>query len=157
MLRKIGIIAVLSLIVAALAAVPALAQNPHFVGPLTGTDQGTTLLVSGKVAGLGSEPVNVVVDAEGIATVECENPGGNIAPGQDTEVDASGQTGPITPRNGQITFRAATLEPTVPNFPTCPNRQWTANVTDVEFTSATVTVFDLAGNILVGPDPVTIR
>jgi hypothetical protein len=157
MLRKIGIIAVLSLIVAALAAVPALAQNPHFVRGPIGTDEGTTLLVTGKVAGLGSDPVNIVIDAEGLATVECTNPGGNVAPGQDTEVDASGQTGPITPRNGQITFSAETLEPTVPNFPTCPNPQWTANVTDVEFSSATATVFDEAGNILLGPVPVTIR
>src|SRR5829696_1804495 len=108
MLRKFGIIAVLSLLVTAFAAVPALAQNPHFIGQLTGTDLGTTLEVSGKVAGLGNEPVNVVVEAEGIATVECENPGGNVAPGQDTAVDVSGETGPITPRNGQITFTAET-------------------------------------------------
>jgi hypothetical protein len=156
-MRKIGIIAVLSLLVVALAAVPVLAQNPHFVRTPIGTDQGTQLQVSGKVAGLGSDPVNVVVEAEGLATVECENPGGQIAPGQDTTVDASGQSGPITPRNGQITFNVLTAEPTVPNFPTCPNPQWEAHVTDVEFTSATVTVFDLAGNILVGPQAVTMR
>ena len=42
MLRRIGIIAVLSLIVAALAAVPALAQTPHFENLViagTGSDQ----------------------------------------------------------------------------------------------------------------------
>ena len=157
MLRKLGMIAVLSLIVAALAAVPALAQNPHFVGQLVGRDAGTQLQVSGKVAGLGNEPVNVLVEAEGIAEVQCRNPGGNIAPGQDTEVDVVGQSGPIQPRHGQITFSVLTATPTVSGAEACPNPQWTAEVTDVRFTSATVTVFDLAGNILVGPSPVTIR
>src|SRR5215211_3410484 len=135
MLRKFGIIAVLSLIVVALAAVPALAANPHFVKGPTGTDRGTQLQVSGKIAGLGSEPVNVVVEAEGIATVQCTNPGGNIAPGQDTTVPVTGESGPITPRNGQITFSVLTAAPTV-GSEACPNDKWTASVTDVEFTSA---------------------
>jgi hypothetical protein len=156
-MRKLGIIAVLSLMALAIAAVPALAQNPHFVGSLVGRDAGTQLRVSGKIAGLGNEPVNVVVEAEGIAEVQCQNPGGNIAPGQDTEVDVSGQSGPITPRNGQITFNVLTATPTVSGAEACPNAKWTAIVTDVEFTSATVTVFDLAGNVLLGPSPVTIR
>jgi hypothetical protein len=52
-MRKLGIIAVLSLMALALAAVPALAQNPHFVGSLVGRDAGTQLRVSGKIAGLG--------------------------------------------------------------------------------------------------------
>jgi hypothetical protein len=155
-MRKIGIIAVLSALVVALAAVPALAQNPHFVGALRGTDQGTQLQVSGKVAGLGNEPVNVVVEATGLATIECTNPGGNVAPGQTKELNVTGESGPITPRSGQITFNVLTLEPTPP-ADACPNRQWTPTVTDVQFTGATVTVFDLAGAILLGPAPVTIR
>jgi hypothetical protein len=101
--------------------------------------------------------VNVLVEAEGIAEVQCRNPGGNIAPGQDTEVDVVGQSGPIQPRHGQITFSVLTAAPTVSGAEACPNPKWTAEVTDVRFTSATVTVFDLAGNILVAPTPVTIR
>jgi hypothetical protein len=37
MLRKFGIIAVLALMALALAAVPALAQSPHFIGTPTCT------------------------------------------------------------------------------------------------------------------------
>ena len=147
-MRKIAIWGVLALMALALAAVPAIAANPHFIGTPTGTDIGTQLRVSGKVAGLGSDPVNVVVNATGTATVQCENPAGNIAPGQDTTVNASGQSGPITPRNGQITFTTLTLTPTVPDVPTCPNAKWDAQVTDVTFTSATVSVFDVATGAL---------
>jgi hypothetical protein len=60
MLRKFGIIAVLSLIVAALAAVPALAANPHEVGnnPIVCEEVqvqgGPAVRCSGSIAGLGS-------------------------------------------------------------------------------------------------------
>ena len=60
MLRKLGIIAVLSLIVAALAAVPAIAANPHQVrnNPIVceevQTAKGPAAECSGSIAGLGS-------------------------------------------------------------------------------------------------------
>jgi|SRR4028118_218727 len=146
MLRRFGIIAVLALLVTAFAAVPVLAQNPHFIrGPFF-SDQGTQLLVTGTVAGLGNEDIDVVVDATGIATVECINPGGNRAPGQDTTVDVSGEANDVQVKNGRATFRVLTDEPTVTGAEACPNPQWTAEVIDVEFTSATITIFQPAGS-----------
>jgi len=145
MLRKFGIIAVLSLIVVALAAVPALAANPHFVRGPAFSDRGTQLLVTGTVAGLGNEDIDVVVDAEGFATVECENPAGNVAPGQTTEVDVSGSANDVQVKNGKATFRVLTDEPTVGDE-ACPNPKWTPTVTDVEFTEATITIFQPAGS-----------
>jgi hypothetical protein len=148
MLRKIGIIAVLSLIVAALAAVPALAQSGHFI---TGggnaaecTDIGTQVQCDGKVAGLGGTTFEITIAAPGIATVECENPGGNVAPGQDTAVDVAGTTGPLpTPRNGAFNFTITTDDPEpLPATPTCPNDMWTPTITDVTFTTATLTLFE---------------
>jgi hypothetical protein len=125
----------------------ALAASGHFV---TGganapecTDIGTQVLCTGKVAGLGGTTFEITVEAPGIASVECENPGGNIAPGQDTAVDAAGSSGPLpTPRNGQYEFSIMTDPPTVPNFPTCPNPQWTAHVIDVTFGDATLSLFE---------------
>ena len=70
-------------------------------------------------------------------------PGWERRPGQDTEVTATGTSGPLpTPRNGSFTFRNETTDtPTVPNYPTCPNPGWTATVTDVVFTGpATLTL-----------------
>jgi hypothetical protein len=136
MLRKLGIIAVLSLIVTALAAVPALAQSGHFLErTVECTDIGTQLQCDAKVAGLGGTTFQLDISAEGTAIVECRNPGGNVAPGQDTDIEATGTSGPLpTPRNGNFTFRNVETEtPTVPNFPTCPNPQWTAEVVDVVF------------------------
>jgi hypothetical protein len=145
MLRKFGIIAVLSLLVTAFAAVPVLAQSGHFVGTPTCTDEGTQVQCTGKVAGLGGTTFEITVDAaDAIATVECTNPGGNVAPGQDTTVDVAGTTDPQpTPRNGQFRFNILTDDPEpLPATPTCPNNQWTPNIVDVTFTDATVTLLE---------------
>jgi hypothetical protein len=69
MLRKFGIIAVLSLIVAALAAVPALAANPHTV---PSGDQVTcervdadTVECSGELAGLGeADSIQIIIEGQ---------------------------------------------------------------------------------------------
>jgi hypothetical protein len=121
------------------------AQSGHFVGEPICTDIGTQVLCTGKVAELGGTTFEIDVTAPGTASVECINPGGNRAPGQDTAVTAAGSSGPQpTPRNGQSRFvgneAIATATPVVPNVPTCPNAQWTATVTDVEFGDATLTL-----------------
>ena len=70
MLRKFGIIAVLSLLAVAFAAVPALAQNPHFgqgARSATCTDLGQQLQCTGTIVGLGSEPLIVTVTADATA------------------------------------------------------------------------------------------
>lgn len=129
----------------ALTAGSALAQSGHFVtggaNAPTCIDVGTQLECSGKVAGLGGTLFEVTVSANGLAIIECENPGGNVAPGQDTEIDTIGTTGPLpTPRNGHYKFDVTTDEPIVPNTPTCPNSKWTAHVVDVVFSDATMTL-----------------
>src|SRR6266508_3856276 len=125
----------------------AFAQSGHFVTggahPPECTDIGTQVQCTGKVAGLGGTTFEITVQASGIATVECENPGGNIAPGQDTAVNVAGSSGPLpTPRNGQYVFTVTTEPPTVPNFPTCPNPQSIAHVVDVAFGDATLSLFE---------------
>ena len=142
MLRKFGIIAVLALMAVALAAVPALAQSGHFVGTPTCTDEGTFIECTGKVAGLGGTTFRIDVSASGTASVECTNPGENVAPGQSFEFAGAGSTGDrLTPRNGQFRFDVETAAPTAPPG-SCPNPRWTANVVDVEFGDATLTLFE---------------
>jgi hypothetical protein len=84
----------------------------------------------------------ITVVAQGIASVECRNPAGHRAPGQDTAATVSGSTGPIpTPRNGQYQFSLTSLSPEpLPPTPACPNEMWTADVVDVAFTTATLTL-----------------
>ena len=119
----------------------ALAQSGHFVGDPVCTDIGTQLRCTGKVAGLGGSTFQITATAPGIATVECTNPAGNTAPGQQFRTTSSGGTGSIpTPRNGAFRFNVTSGAPTAPAR-SCPNPQWTATVTDVTFTGpATVTL-----------------
>jgi hypothetical protein len=139
---------ILVLLVVAAAALTVvgvgLAQSGHFNDRTVAcTDLGTTLQCKGKVSGLGGTTFEIVVEADGLAVVECTNPGGNVAPGQNTALDVSGSSGPLaTPRNGNFNFTVTTDEPTVPNTPTCPNAGWTANVTDVIFSNITITLLE---------------
>jgi hypothetical protein len=75
------------------------AGNIHFVGSPSCTVTSGQLCCSGKLAGLGTKPTNVEIDA----AFTCTNRGGNQPGGL-----ASGQSGPITPRGGQITFDVCT-------------------------------------------------
>lgn len=131
-----------------LGAAPAQAQSGHFINSggnaAVCTDIGTQVRCTGKVAGLGGTTFEITIEADGIASVECTNPGGNVAPGQDTEVTVAGSTDPLpTPRNGQFRFTVTTDPPDpLPPTPTCPNSMWTANIVDVSFTTATLTLFE---------------
>lgn len=129
--------------VAVLAFSPAAsAQSGHFVGTPTCTDEGTFLECTGKVAGLGGTTFRIDVSASGVADVTCTNPGGNVAPGQSFSFAGAGSTGDqLTPRNGQFRFTVGTSSPTAPPG-SCPNPMWTATVTDVHFTTATLTLFE---------------
>src|SRR5919112_3046114 len=145
MLRKFGIIAVLSMLVMALAAVPALAA-PHFLRGPVFTDEGTQLRATGTLAGLGNEDVTVTLSATGTGTVTCTNPAGNVAPGQTFTTTVTGTQSGIEVKNGRANFDVTTLAPTAPAG-SCPNPKWRATVTDVTFTSATITATQ-AGEIV---------
>jgi hypothetical protein len=136
-MRKIGIIAVLSMLVVALAAVPALAA-PHFLRGPVFTDEGTQLRATGTLAGLGNEDVTVNLTATGTGSVTCTNPAGNVAPGQSFTTTVTGSQEAIEVKNGRANFNVLTTAPTAPAG-SCPNPRWTATVTDVTFTSATIT------------------
>lgn len=132
--------------VALLAPTTALAANVHFVNGPTFTDNGTTLTTTGKLAGIGNQDLKVTVSVTGIAMkITCTNPGGKQAPGQNKPgVTASG-TQTITRdevKNGTVRINVTTLEPAqlTPKQAGCPNNRWTADIDDVDFTSATITI-----------------
>jgi hypothetical protein len=153
MLRKFGIIAVLSLLVTAVAAVPALAQNPHFLpnrGP-TAVDEGLTLNATGTLFGLGNEGGTIQLVAQGAIQVACVNPSGQQEPPgqQPAPTTLTSPVVQINPedvtRSGQFQFDLDTTAPTLAQVPagTCKTTPgWTTRITDVVFTSYSIVVVD---------------
>jgi hypothetical protein len=121
--------------------------EPNFV------DQGLTLNAAASLAGLGNEDVLVTLSATAAATSTCTNQGGNQAPGQNpAEVTVSGsQSIPATEiKNGNTSFNVTTVAPItpIPGAPGCPNPNWRQDITDLAFTTATITVEQPAGALV---------
>ena len=130
MLRKIGIIAVLSLLLVAVTAAVASAANVHFKGGNpTFTDNGLTLSSTGALAGLGNEDLTVTLTATGTPTVTCTSPGGNEAPGQNPGSVTLTGTQSIPAARSRTATSLSTSRRRAPADPTgrqggCPNNNW---------------------------------
>ena len=147
-MKRFGV-AVLLFTILVVTAQHAVASSVHFKKrpPLTFTDQGKFLSATGALAGLGNGDVVIVLTATGQPTATCTNPaGGTQPPGQNpAEVVLTGvEAIPGSEiKNGNLSFGVDTAEPVspIPGAPDCPNSQWTEDITDVAFTSATITVY----------------
>jgi hypothetical protein len=165
MLRRIGIIAVLSLIVTALAAVPALAQlggtptltrdgGLHFVGTptlsvdkTTGPDGSATLTASGEVAGAGTT-ATATLSADATAVVGCINRGsqGQEPSGLQTDVTPVVGTTTFNTRQGRGTFTVSTTSVGIPEDFNCPDGM-TETLVSVTFSNIVLTIESQTGTI----------
>jgi hypothetical protein len=144
-MRKIGIIAVLSLLVTAFAAVPALAVT-NFANAPSGahyaqgsaepvcTLSGLTVTCTGTtIGGVGNTNATVNLAVTSTFTGTCTNPGGHLVE-PFTESETTTTTSTITStRNGQLIVPAQTAtgvssEEFLATFE-CPNPNWDPEVT----------------------------
>jgi hypothetical protein len=53
-------------------------------------------------------------------------------------------------KNGNVAFNVTTVAPVtpIPGAPGCPNPNWVQDITDLSFTTATITVEQPAGNLV---------
>jgi hypothetical protein len=116
------------------------AANVHFKSAPTFEDLGETLETCVSLAGLGNKDVTITVSVTGEATVVYENPGGNEPPGQN-KIPVSAVTTETFPstqiKNGNL---SVCLETDAVNPPPAPNANWTVDIVDVSFDTATITV-----------------
>ena len=113
---------------------PSLAQsgtgNPKFARQFTDCAFSTaTITCDYKISGLGNtDVVDVFLSAPVHVEADCQNPGGNVAPGQAFETTVTGSQLQLRPENGQITntisINAADAQDPVASQ-VCPNPQWT--------------------------------
>lgn len=150
---------VVAMVVAALAIISgASASSVHLKGGPKAepsfTDNGLTLSASGELSGLGNGDVLVTITATANPQGLCTNPGGESkVPGQNpAPVQVTGSTSiPASEvKNGTTPFGVTTNAPTspIPGAPDCPNPGWTETITDMAFTSATITIEQPAGTVV---------
>jgi hypothetical protein len=135
--------------------VGASAASPHFkhggqpTCTITGSGSSQTVVCGASLAGLGNGDLQVNVTVSGFAVYQCQNQGGNLAPGQNKVLEGP-QTVPTTIpsaqiKNGTVTFttnpNTLTAAPTVSGAEAgCPNSNWTGVNPTLTITSITMTI-----------------
>lgn len=156
MRRTLIVFAVVCLLLVA-AVAPVGAASVHLKGGKKAepafTDTGLSLTAEGALSGLGNGDVLISLEATADVTSTCTNQGGNQAPGQNPApltVLGSVALPEEEIKNGNTPFSVTTLAPPVviPGAPDCPNPNWTETIEDLAFTSATITVEQPIGTVV---------
>lgn len=138
-------------------AAPASAASVHLKGGKKAEpvffDGGLRLNATGALSGLGNGDVLITMEATADVISTCTNQGGNQAPGQNPApltVSGSQAIPAAELKNGNTPFAVTTEapDPVIPGAPDCPNPNWTETIEDLAFTSATITVEQPEGTVV---------
>jgi len=154
-MRKLFALIAAVLLALVVTAPSATAASPHFkkggsptcVITQSGSTSSTTCKAS--LAGLGNADVDINVTVGGFAVYQCQNNGGNTAPGQNKVL-----VGPVTApthidaseiKNGNLSFTTNPAVLTAPATVTgaeagCPNPNWTGVNPTLKVTDITMTI-----------------
>jgi hypothetical protein len=141
---------------------PAFAAAPHFEkgGDPICTFSGTTSIpvtCTATLAGLGNEDLRVDLSVSGFALYQCQNGGGNTAPGQNKVLVGPATSTTSIPassiKNGNPTFitnpATLTAAPRVPGATAgCPNPNWTGINPTVTLTNITLVISQPPGTTI---------
>ena len=146
---RIGRTAAVAAMAAMFLGTTAIAANVHLKGGKNAEpsfqDLGLALQAAGSLVGLGNGDVLISLFAEANVVATCTNKGGTQAPGQNPAPISVSGSQPIPEeeiKNGTTPFNVRTVEPVSPivGAPDCPNPNWSEEIVDLLFTSATITV-----------------
>jgi hypothetical protein len=138
-----------------LTATAALAASAHFkhggepVCTISGSSTSKSTTCTASLSGLGNGDLNIKTTVSGFAVYQCQNGGGNVAPGQNKVL-----VGPVTEptnipgsaiKNGNVTFTTNPAVLTAPSTVTgaqagCPNPNWTGVNPTLTVTNITLTI-----------------
>jgi hypothetical protein len=132
------------------------AASVHLKGDQIFEDVGNHLEATISLAGLGNKDITVMVTVTGTAYVTYFNPGGNEPPGQN-KIPVTAVTWVTVPasaiKNGNVTVKLTSPDVDVGD---APNPNWSVQLDDVWFETATITVIQrgkVALNTTVDLDP----
>jgi hypothetical protein len=154
-MRKIFIVLAAVLLALFMSAPAANAASPHFkkggepTCTITTSGSTSSTTCTGTLAGLGNEDVDINTTVSGFAVYQCQNQGGNVAPGQNKVL-----VGPVTQpthidssaiKNGNLTFTTLAAVLTAPSTVSgtaagCPNSNWTGVNPTLTVTGITETI-----------------
>ena len=153
MRRAIGVSIITAILL--VIAFPASASSPHFkrggqpTCTISGGGTSKSVVCSASLTGLGNEDLDIDLTVGGFAVYQCQNAGGNIAPGQNKVL-----VGPVTApttipadqiKNGNVSFTTNPATLTAPSTVTgaeagCPNPHWTGVNPTLTVTSITLDI-----------------
>ena len=158
-MRRLLVLLAAPLLALLFFASPAQAQGEHFtrngvptctITPIvTATDTAQSVTCTGELAGLGNADLVLDLSASGFARYQCQNNGGNVAPGQNKVLVGPAVSETTIPanaiKNGRTKF---TTNPAVLSAPLtvsgatagCPNPNWTGVNPVVTLTDITLLI-----------------